>query len=102
MLDDFDVEGSSEVEFAEHFVVEVDVDGLSSAFLCTADAEQLDESSITTIYLVDRRRDPMGLMVQAQRWIAWSKQSQLQAAGAKPPRMLVPSTAHFHRRGRGS
>jgi len=39
----------------------------------------------------------MGLMVQAQRWIAWAKQSQLQAAGAKPPRMLVPSTAHFHR-----
>lgn len=81
MLDDLDVECSSEVEFAEHFVVEVDVDGLSSDILCTADAEQLDDSIITTIYLVDRRRDPSGLMAQAPRWIPCAKQSQLQAGG---------------------
>jgi len=91
VLDNLDVEGSSEVEFVEHFIVEVDVDGLSPAILCTADAEQLDESIITTIYLVDRRRDPRGLMAQAQRWIPCAKQSQLQGAGAKPP-MLAPST----------
>ena len=84
MLDNLNVESPPEVEFAEHFVVEVDVDSLSSAILCTADAEQLDERIITTIYLVDRRRDPGGLMAQAQRWIPWAKQSQLQAAGAKP------------------
>jgi hypothetical protein len=70
VLDDLDVERPSEVEFTEHFVVEVDIDGLSSAFLCrTSDAEQPDESSLITIYLVDRRRNLRGLMVQAPRWI---------------------------------
>lgn len=58
--------------------MEVDVDSLSSAILCTADAEQLDESIITMIYLVDRRRDPRGLMAQAQRWVPCAKQSQVQ------------------------
>ena len=48
MLDDLDVECSSEVEFAEHFVVEVDVDCLSPALLCSMDAERVDERSVMT------------------------------------------------------
>jgi len=60
VLDDLDVEGSSEVEFAEHFVVEVDVDGLSPALLCTADAEQLDERTVYNDIPCGQKKRPKG------------------------------------------
>ena len=46
VLDDLDVERSSEVEFGEHFILEVDVDRLSSAVLCAAEVELDDRVTL--------------------------------------------------------
>jgi len=104
VLDDLDVECSSEVEFAEHFVVEVDVDRLSPALLCTTDAEleQQDEGSGTTNDIpCGQKKRPTGFEGPGSALDSMcASVSQVQARAAKPnrqtakgPRMLVPPAA---------
>ena len=123
MLYDLDVERSSEVEFAEHFVMEVDVDGLSAAFLWTMDAEREDEKGVVMKDIpCGQKKRPEGFegpgSALDSMW-AGGKQSQVQAGSqtAKPanrarqprnrpkprhaPRMLAPFLSSFRGRGRG-